>query len=699
MAAATIFGEIYGLDSAISHIYGSWWFSLLWALLTATGIAFIIKSRMKRPPLIMQHLSFMVILLGAFITHLTADYGFVHLRKGVKVSTYYAYTNGNNHSAESHPLPFTITLKYFTTQHHNGTEAASDYVSTFHIDPQNIDGTTSMNNIFSCEGFRLYQSGYDDDGEGTTLSLNHDPYGIPITYTGYALLLISLIWMLLERDGQFRQVLKKASKIAAVLLLFCCYSLKANATSEKPAPTLSYDEAKVFSHLCINYNDRICPVQTFALDFCKTVTGARSFEGFNATQVTGGYMFFAREWADVKAIQVKSSAVREKYGLEEFVSQNQLFPDGEYLFRNEAEQYYRDNQDAFHKEVAKVDEKIMLIMQLQHGGLSRMFPYNGRWYAPTDSIPKSVATDCKEFIKGELNVLASSLNGNQEKSIDIIAQISKYQQRYGGESMPSKFRLSAEHFYNSIPFSTILFMVCLTAGFISLICYRKLSVKIPVAVTLVCFISLTFALALRWIASGTVPMANGYETMLLLAWIIMLVALLLARHFRIMCSFGLILAGFFLLVSHIGQMSPKIGHLMPVLNSPLLSIHVSIVMISYALLSITLLCGIMALVQTETETLTTLSRLMLPLAVAFLSVGIFIGAIWANVSWGRYWGWDPKETWALITMMIYAVPLHRSVKWLQTPRNYHIYMVLAFLSILITYFGVNYFLSGMHSYA
>jgi ABC-type transport system involved in cytochrome c biogenesis permease subunit len=189
--------------------------------------------------------------------------------------------------------------------------------------------------------------------------------------------------------------------------------------------------------------------------------------------------------------------------------------------------------------------------------------------------------------------------------------------------------------------------------------------------------------------------------MLFLAWSIMLMALIVNRWFSIMLTFGFLLSGFFLLVSHISQMDPQISHLMPVLNSPLLTIHVSVIMMSFAFLAFTFICGITAfIIRKQAEELKLLSQLFLFPALTTLGLGIFIGAIWANVSWGTYWSWDPKETWALITFMVYAVAVHeQSLQFLRKPQNYHLFMTLAFLTILMTYFGVNYFLGGMHSYA
>ncbi len=168
-----------------------------------------------------------------------------------------------------------------------------------------------------------------------------------------------------------------------------------------------------------------------------------------------------------------------------------------------------------------------------------------------------------------------------------------------------------------------------------------------------------------------------------------------------MVTFGFLTSGFFLLVSHLGQLNPQISHLMPVLNSPLLSIHVSIIMLAYTLLCMAFACGVTALLRPQKALyLQRLSMLFLYPSLSALGIGIFTGAIWANISWGTYWSWDPKETWALITLMTYAVAAHRhTLSSLQRARTYHLFMVLAFLTLLMTYFGVNYFLGGMHSYA
>ena len=364
----------------------------------------------------------------------------------------------------------------------------------------------------------------------------------------------------------------------------------------------------------------------------------------------------------------------------------------------------------------------MMLVELRQGMPLKIFPapltFNHQpstiiWYAPTDKLPDEMQLERKKYIQDAFSLLYKyALNRQWGQMDQMLTKMQQYQQRYGAASLPSKTQTRAEHLYNKVPFATILFMVCLTIAFLTLI-RKKWMQRIGLTVLGLSFLALTFGMALRWIISETIPMSNGYETMLTMAWFVMLISLLMYRRFPVILTFGLLLSGFFLLVSHISQMDPQIGHLMPVLSSPLLTIHVSVIMMAYALLSITFLTGIWGLItavknnrkpkDSSRFTLHSsllMSQLFLYPALTCMGLGIFIGAIWANVSWGTYWSWDPKETWALITFMVYAVPVHQqSIPWLRNPRHYHLYMVLAFLTILMTYFGVNYFLGGMHSYA
>ena len=364
-------------------------------------------------------------------------------------------------------------------------------------------------------------------------------------------------------------------------------------------------------------------------------------------------------------------------------------------------EYYQGNQDALHKEVMDYDDKLQLIVELRQGVPLKMFPYRSgerlSWYSPTDSLPSDMEESRKQYIRNIFSIIGMEEGlGNHERVCEGMMKLQKYQQTFGKDSIPSEIGRKAENIYNTIPFATILFILNLTMAIVSIFLRRT-----AVMVMLLSLICLTTCIILRWIISGTIPMSNGYETMLMMAWFAEVMALIMSRRFPIMTTFGFLMSGLFLLVSHIGQMNPQITHVMPVLNSPLLSIHVSIIMLAYALLGMTFACGVTALVNRKKSAyLQALSLLFLYPSLAALSMGIFTGAIWANVSWGSYWSWDPKEVWALITLMVYAVAAHRqSLPLLRRPIPYHVYMVLSFLTLLMTYFGVNYFLGGMHSYA
>ena len=599
MAAATVVEKYSGTDFVRSNVYGAWWFSLLWAVLTAAGVVYFLRHRCKSWSGIALHLSFVVILAGAFVTHVSSERGTVHLRQGAYISTCVMYDRHNQpHDAQ---MPFQMLLDRFDVQYHEGTDAAEDYVSQFTIidHGKQYSGKVSMNRIFRYGAMRFYQSSYDNDMLGASVSFNSDPIGIPLTYTGYALLFFSLVYMLFDPHGAYRKLLR-------------------------------------LSHL----------------------------------------------------------------------------------------------------------KKGLMMMALRSGSLLKLFPYTNKgkttWFAPTDDLPNAMDREHQQFVRSICLLLGDCALASDYTQMDaVVGKMLKYQQKNGGASMPSDRRVAAERIYNRIPFATILFMLCLAMGIISFLyaiirmcredngannvgtdadpVRKERSKRLHLtffgasyAVLLLSFCALTYCEYLRWTISGTLPMTNGYETMLFVAWLVQLLALVCGVRLRLLVALGFLMSGFFLLVSHIGQMDPQIKHTMPVLNSPLLSVHVSIIMMGFAMLSFTFISGLTALLlrlvsrtaQPKMVQLQQLSLVFLYPALAALGIGIFIGAIWANVSWGEYWGWDPKEVWALITFMIYAIPLHaRSVAQLRRPTAFHLFMTLAFLTLVMTYFGVNYFLGGMHSYA
>lgn len=728
MAAATITEKYMGSDFVADAIYGSWWFAAMWALLAAAGVAYILKRRVRRASVLL-HGSFVVILFGALLTHVSASQGTVRLRLGETADTYVVSTKDGD---IRHTLPFKLRLKSFDIHYHDGTRAAADYVTRLTVTDgdKTVEGLVSMNNIFSYKSVRFYQMSYDPDLCGSVLSINRDPWGIPVTYCGYAMLFIAVVWMLIDPKGPYRRLLRSDIVRKGMMTIAL---LAATTFMTHGATTLPKETADKFGRLYVLYNNRVCPLQTLAIDFTKKLCGKASYDGYTAEQVLMGFVMWPDEWSREPLLRLKGGALRDRLQLPSHCTINTFFNDmmGGYIIGPYLNEYYNGHDDEFHRQVADVDARIQLVMDLRRGKLLKVFPYtvngNTTWYAPTDIMPDSVvATADRLYMQNVFSLIyQEALAGNMASVGNIADKMLRYQHKNGGSSLPSAVQTRAERLYNAVPFATILFMLNLGMGFATLFValWRLTSrrqkplrgsreMRVAAAVMTLSLAALTFCVVLRWLIRGTVPMANGYETMLLMAWIIMAASLLLCRRFAIVLTFGFIMSGFFLLVSHISQMDPQITHIMPVLQSPLLSVHVSVIMMAFALLSLTFVCGLMALLLramrgsrapglgAQLAALHALSQLFYYPAMAALAVGIFVGAVWANVSWGTYWSWDAKEVWALITFMVYAVAAHgTSLPLMRRSMLWHVFMVAAFATILMTYFGVNYFLGGMHSYA
>lgn len=727
MAAATLVERYRGTDFAHSAIYGSWWFVALWATLAVAGVAYYLCRGPRRASTALIHLSLAVILAGALLTRLTGWRGAIKLREKAEVGT--CFVMDSRGQVSERELPFRLRLERFRVSYHEGTDAEADYESLFTVvdGERETEARVSMNHIFEYQGIRFYQMSYDQDHRGSVLALNADPWGIPVTYAGYASLFLSLLWMLLDPKGTFRSLarsglVRKGMALALLLAL---------SPVARAAKTLPRETAERFGSLYIMYNGRVCPVQTLAIDFTKKLCGKASYRGYTPEQVLTGFLFYGEEWAREPVVKVKGKELREALGLPGQCAVSDFFSHerGGYILGEYVRDYYGGRQDKLCRQAADLDDRLAMVMDVRRGKLLRLFPLTAggetTWHSPADNLEGSPASaQERAFIANVLALVAHEAErGNTAGADRVLDKLRSYQRRGGGDTLPGEARWRAERAYNAVPLATLLSMFDLAAG---LLCFVSLLWGVTRAggtrpflshhpaigwgLLLVSLLGLTCCLGLRWAISGRVPLGNGYETMLALAWCVTLLALAAYRRFRVALPFGLMMSGFFLLVAHVGQMDPRVTHVMPVLSSPLLSLHVSVIMMSFALLSLTFACGVTALALLrlrgsarawrQVESLTLLSRLMLYPAIALLGMGVFVGAIWANVSWGTYWSWDAKETWGLITLMAYAAAAHpASLPFLRRPAGYHLYMTLAFLTIIMTYFGVNYFLGGMHSYA
>ena len=685
MAAGTIVERFHGNEYALSHVYGSWWFVALWALL-AIGmmVMMITRKSWQRPVICALHSSGLLILLGALLTMTTGQHGEMTLAPGKPVSSFSIEKHGDIRDAR---LPFTLTLDRFEVETYPGTRTPMDFVSYLQISDNGTvtDAKISMNNILKHRHYRFYQSDYDEEGN-SVLSVAHDPWGVGVTYAGYILLFIALIGLFVERNGQFRTLLRNtAGKAAALLILVTlCAALPARA-ADKPS-VLPRESADKMGQMYVMYKGRVCPLQTLAKDFTTKLYGSARYKGYTPEQVFSGWLFYTDEW------------------------QNEPTP--------------RIERDLKRNKIREAEEKKQIINMLQNTQLLKIFPHADSagqvtWYSQNDELPLDIPDDEYLFIRKQMSLCKEyAVTGNFAELNEVFEKTKIYQEKHALGQVQSKAQYRAERLYNRLSAGRWLAMVTITLGLIcfamALIClgkgrklYKPVRIIATIWISLLClFLAAVFIL--RWIAGGHVPMAGSFDSMNLLALSICIITLLMSRKYEMALPAGLMMTGFVLLVQMMGGSNPPITHLMPVLSSPLLSLHVTVIMIAYALLFFIMLNGISAVIVRFTqpsntqylERLRDISMIMLYPAVALLAAGIFIGAVWANISWGNYWSWDPKEVWALITLLVYAAPLHNTLwKSFQKPMFFHIYGIIAFLSVLITYFGVNFLLGGMHSYA
>lgn len=723
LITATIVESSKGTAFVRQHIYTSAWFVVLWAALAVVAAVYIVLRKNKNKSnistsVLLVHASFMVILLGAFTSWNMAESGTIHLRQNETTSTM------KDEEGKTKELGFEVSHKNFNVVNYPGTDAPMDYVTMLTANTQEIK--VSMNNIGSFNGYRFIQSGYDSDMQGTTLGVYHDPWGIGITYTGYALLFISLIATMVSKKTRMRHLYRKAlslqgAKAWAVTALLAVSSFTTSANAQEMVK-IDGDIADDFGKICVLYNSRITPINTVATSFVTKLCGKPTWEGLSSNQVFAGWIFDVPYWETVKMIEIKEKKAQELLGINGKWASFDDFWDNYNNYKLDAplKKAYKDGDTKLQKQLRDADEKFNIIRMLYGGEMLKMFPYAGKqghmqWFAPGQPLG-NLKLDEKElvFIKKSMDYLAESIiTGDKARAEEIAKKIYSYQHVRGKAVVPTKFRIYTETFYNKTNAQRLPVMLYLTLSLVLAIVStlslnngkQKKTRLVNSVLTWVMLIHTTLLLALRWYVSGHLPMSNGYETMQFMAWATLIVTLVMQKRFLPVKQFGPLLSSFALLVAMITDGNPQITQLMPVLQSPLLSVHVMVIMFSYALFGLTALIGLQGLIahhrkqEEKEQQLAALSQFLLYPAVALIAIGIFIGAIWANVSWGRYWSWDSKETWALITMLIYSAPLHADIKWLRKAQHMHIYMLLAFLSVLMTYFGVNYFLSGMHSYA
>ena len=730
LTIATILEKIYGTDFVNEYIYSSVPFVILWGVTAITSLLYIIKSKLHRQPVIfLLHLSLLFILAGAFTTWIYGEQGTMRVRQGEQQTSF------TDSKGISHQLPFSITLNQFEIIYYKGTLAPMDFISHISVADKDchrqIQGKVSMNHIFSYQHYRFYQSGYSEDNEGSVFSVSHDPYGIGITYAGYTLLLLSTVFFIFSPQSRFRQLLKSPllHRSLTVILLLFAFSLNSNfLKANSPSPkVLPREVAEHFGDLYILYNNRICPLQTFARDFTIKLYGSSSYKGLTPEEVLTGWLFYYDSWKNEPIIRIKSNEARKLLEIEGNYARlkDYISTINEYKLEKMMNHIRSGEQVTDKRGIEEADEKFNIINLVCTGAMMKIFPCRNiagktlEWYSQSDQLPQDMDNDKWVFIRKSMSYVNEMIVMKKYNDACLLLEkIKKYQQKECDGLLPADNKFKAEKIYNQFDYSKSVAMACICIGLICFIYYchcmasqKRTSRKAIIILNILLWIVFTYlsaAICLRGYVSNHLPLSNGFETMQFMAWCTLLLTFLLQRKFAMLLPFGFLLCGLTLMVSMLGESNPQITQLMPVLQSPLLSIHVVVIMIAYSLLAFIMLNGVTAVIlhqsqkecKEQIERLQIISQIILYPAIFLLAIGIFIGAVWANVSWGRYWGWDPKEVWALITMLVYALALHpRSLPWFHRTMFFHVFCITAFITVLITYFGVNFLLGGMHSYA
>lgn len=707
LAAATFIEKEYGTPTALS-VYRHPVVAVVWLLLAAGWCVCMADMRqhlLKRLGIICLHSSFLFIMAGAVITHFCGKDGLLHLREG-DISNLVQTGKG-----ETFVLPFYVSLEDFQLERYPGSHSPSSYKSllTIHKDNQELHEEVYMNKILNIDDYRFFQTSYDPDECGTVLTVSHDPAGMRISYAGYGLLFAGILLIFFQGSTRLHRLARKLRTLAAAGLLLLPSSLAA---------------ADGWEAVWVqNANGRIEPMDTYCRTLLRKVSHDETYQHQPAVDVVLGWLSQPEHWNEQRIIyQTNEELARSLRQQGDYLCLHELFDrEGNYVLAEGVEKAYStapNQRTKYQKDLLKLDEKVNILMAVEQGQMLPLFPLPGderqRWFSPGD--------DLSEF-SGEDSMFVSRIMAwyVTEPGPEPVEMIRLYQQKRSNCPIPSDRQMQLELRYNQFrPFfwsgmgylaGGVLLTALLVAGIIrGRRTAKSTGIRAVTAFALLCFAAHTCGLAIRWYISGQAPWSNAYESMLYVAWCIFAAGLCFARRSPLTLALSTFLSGVALLVANMNWMDPAITPLVPVLQSYWLMIHVAVIIAGYGFFAISFLLGLTSLtlfslkqknnlVQRSISELFIVNEMSVIIGTCFMAAGTFLGAVWANEAWGRYWGWDPKETWALITMLLYAVVCHlHFLPKLYGAYTFSVATVFVFASVLMTYFGVNFFLSGLHSY-
>ncbi len=660
--------------------------------------------------------------------------------------------------------PFSIKLNDFQLEKYPGSESAASYASEITvIDPkESFDFRIFMNHILDYKGYKFFQSSYDLSGEfeQTHLSVNYDFWGTFITYLGYSLLYTGMICIFFAKFTRFNSLktslknIRKKKQLAAIIGFMFLSTLSFSQQeahsfritdqqidSILKANLVSLEHAESFNKLVIqDAGGRMKPAHTFASELVRKVSQTEKLRGMNPSQVLLSIIENPRLWYEVPAIYLekKNLKIREQLGIADtakFARLSDVFTDrGDYKIREQvAEAQKKKVQDKFEQDLIKIDRRVGLLYSAIGGGILKIYPIpsdeNNKWVSQPETFEEKgfKATD-SIFVRKSLPLYIQLLQSSKKtndytKANQILDGIKKYQKQFGAEIYPSDKKIELEITYNKCNIfkklvkyyglASLLLIVFVIVQIFNDKKWVSFVVKSLIGVVIFLFVLHTLGLSARWIISGNAPWSNAYESIIYVGWATMLFGLFLGRKSSLTIAATTFVTAIILFTAGLNWLDPEIANLQPVLNSWWLMVHVSIIVASYGPLTLGMILGIFVLflilftseknktnMDIHIKEITIINEMAITVGVVMLTIGNFLGGMWANESWGRYWGWDPKETWALISIMVYAFVLHmRLIPGLRGRYTFNLWTIIAYASIMMTYFGVNFYLSGLHSYA
>lgn len=717
--------------------------------------------RRKKWAMVVVHCALVVILLGAMITFVFGKEGQVHIREGEKTDQMVMHTS-KGIKTETLPFVLELRdfrlIRYPGSQSPSSYE--SDLL--VHVDGEIREAKVFMNNILDVKGYRFFQASYDQDEMGTILSVNRDVAGRTVTYAGYLILVAGFVLIFFMPNSRFRklqQQLKEVRKGALVLLflLIAAFGYPQSTTNEPTDSSVSgvpgematlsagsiagavlensipVEHAARFGTLPVQFRGRTMPMNTFSSEILRKVHKEQTFGDLNSDQFLLGMLAMPQMWMQVPLIVLSDKEISMRYNLpEENLPYYHLFDrEGNYRLLPQLQDIYHksvDKRTSSEKELIKLDERVNTLYQLLNHTLFGIYPDpndpSHTWYAPGDDLSFFSQTDSifiTESFEQYLDEVRQALrSGDWTKAEQALSVIESYQLTNDKASLIHPGKLEAEFRYNKMNLFNrvkVGYFICggllLVISLMQLLREKRWKSYIAVALTMgivLLFLCHMYGMGMRWYISGYAPWSNSYETMVYVSWATVLAGFIFGQRSTLTRALASLFGGVILFVAALNWMDPQINTLVPVLKSPWLMFHVAVIVAAYGFFGISFLLGITNLsimaftkdsprLSSRIQELSIINNMSLLVGVVLMTTGTFLGAVWANESWGRYWGWDPKETWALITVVVYTMVTHlHLVKKYNNLWLFNLLSVFAFASVLMTFLGVNYLLSGMHSY-